>query len=82
MEHNRYIGPTAKFKEFFAFSHQKLPASQAKLIPYPLYTEISGTAGFDSHAAWRKEVSQDGHEHAQLRKSVLANHPSSPAVYQ
>jgi len=51
MEHNRYIGPTAKFKEFFAFSHQKLPASQAKLIPYPSYTEISGATGFDSHAA-------------------------------
>jgi len=51
MEHNRYIGPTVNFKEFFVFSHQKLPASGAKLIPCRVYAEISGSAEFDSHAA-------------------------------
>jgi hypothetical protein len=51
MEHNRYIGPTVKFKEFFVFSHQKLPASGVKLIPCRVYAEISGPAGFDTHAA-------------------------------
>jgi hypothetical protein len=51
MEHNRYIGPTAKFKEFFVFSHQKLPANGVKLILYQTYAEISGVARFDSHAA-------------------------------
>ena len=51
MEHNRYIGPTVNFKEFFVFSHQKLPASGVKLIPCRVYAEISGPAEFDSHAA-------------------------------
>jgi len=51
MEHNRYIGPTAKFKEFFVFSHQKSPASRVKLIPYQVYAEISETVKFDKPAA-------------------------------
>ncbi len=61
MEHNRYIGPTAKFKEFFVFSHQKSPASRVKLILYQVYAEISETAKFDKPAAQPKgSVDVDG----------------------
>jgi hypothetical protein len=44
MEHNRYIGPAAKFKEFFVFSSQKSSASQVKLDLCPVYDEVSGSA--------------------------------------
>jgi len=50
MEQYRYIGPTVKFKEFFVFSHGKLPASGVKPIPCQVYAEISGIAGFDVRA--------------------------------
>ena len=51
MEHNRYIGPTVKFKEFFVFSFQKLSVSRVKLIFCQACAEISANAEFDNHAA-------------------------------
>jgi hypothetical protein len=44
MEHNRYIGPTAKFKEVFVFLHQKMPAIQVNFLPSRQYAEISRLA--------------------------------------
>ena len=66
MEHNRYIGPTAKFKEFFDFLPQKLPASQVKRIAYPSYAEISRLARFEHRAAYTQETSERENEPAQL----------------
>src|SRR5262249_38138914 len=51
MEHNRYIGPTLKFKEFFDFLSQKLPASKVKLTFFRVCTELSYSATFASLAA-------------------------------
>jgi hypothetical protein len=52
MEHNRYIGPAAKFKEFFGFSRQKSSASAVKRELYPVYDEVSGSARCTSAGIW------------------------------
>jgi hypothetical protein len=44
MEHNRYIGPTAKFKEFFVFLPQKSLAIGVNFLPCQQYAELSDTA--------------------------------------
>jgi hypothetical protein len=67
MEHNRYIGPTAKFKEFFGFLHQKLLAIRVNLLPCREYAEVSGST--KSSGPWNLDLGptrEDGIENTRL----------------
>jgi hypothetical protein len=80
MEHNRYIGPAAKFKEFFVFLHQKSSASEVKLEPYPTFAEVSGPARFNSVAVWQEQNRLAPTPSTRQKRSCTcgANQPLSP----
>jgi hypothetical protein len=75
MEHNRYIGPTIKFKESFGFLQQKRPASQGKLVPCPEYAGLSGLAGHNSLAAWAREGPSGKEKPLSLSLAAAKNRP-------
>src|SRR5207248_11656652 len=75
MEHNRYIGPTAKFKEFFVFLTQKSPVNGVKRKPHPTYREISDPARFATLVAYLNESNLPRNDLAQLRQPRWATRP-------
>jgi hypothetical protein len=69
MEHNRYIGPATKFKEYFGFSQQVRPASRASLYLAWNMPKFSGRC--NGLAASNHETSGPG----QLGYAAAKNQP-------
>jgi hypothetical protein len=85
MEHNRYIGPTTKFKESFGFLQQKLPASRVNFVPCLEEAEVSDSAKYNGPAGVIQKMAfqQKGVENiaAQLQLTDLAR-PSSRTLHK